>query len=63
MKKDKKTDKISYSQDQEKLIISLKKELVILNIKRAAKQNFKPHLVKEIKNRISKILTLGKTIE
>nr|ARW68753.1 ribosomal protein L29 [Palisada sp.] len=63
MKKNKKPSPISYSDDQEELIINLKKELVILNIKHATKQNFKPHLIKQIKNRISKILTLDKTIE
>nr|YP_009944637.1 ribosomal protein L29 [Osmundea sinicola]QFR99931.1 ribosomal protein L29 [Osmundea sinicola] len=49
--------------EQEELLITLKKELVILKIKQTTKQNFKPHLTKEIKNKISRIKTLGKIIK
>lgn len=48
---------------QEELIINLKKELVLLKIKQKTKQNFKPHLAKEIKSKISKIRTLDRIIK
>nr|ARW60247.1 ribosomal protein L29 [Laurencieae sp.] len=46
--------------NQEKQIINLKKELVFLKIKQKTKQNIKPHLIKKIKNKISKILTFDR---
>nr|YP_009396039.1 ribosomal protein L29 [Dasya naccarioides]ARW65225.1 ribosomal protein L29 [Dasya naccarioides] len=40
-------------------IIKLKKELILLKIKQATKQNIKPHKIKKIKHQISQLLTLN----
>nr|CRF40163.1 Ribosomal protein L29 [Laurencia snackeyi] len=61
MKKRKKTNKIVNISTQEEIIINLKKELIFMNIKRKTKQDIKPHLIKQIKNKISRIFTLGET--
>ena len=61
MKKRKKSNKILNKNTEEEIIINLKKELVLMNIKRKTKQDIKPHLIKQIKNKISRILTLGET--
>lgn len=39
-------------------IIELKKELILLNIKKVTKQNIKSHLIKKNKYQISQLLTL-----
>nr|YP_010952015.1 50S ribosomal protein L29 [Laurencia obtusa]WMP12310.1 50S ribosomal protein L29 [Laurencia verruciformis]WMP12954.1 50S ribosomal protein L29 [Laurencia obtusa] len=62
MKKRKKSNKILHTKTKEEIIINLKKELVLMNIKRKTKQDIKPHVIKQIKNKISRILTLGETI-
>nr|YP_010951581.1 50S ribosomal protein L29 [Laurencia catarinensis]WMP12520.1 50S ribosomal protein L29 [Laurencia catarinensis] len=61
MKKRKKTNKIVHTKTQEDIIVKLKKELIFVNIKRKTKQEIKPHLTKQIRNKISRILTLGET--
>nr|YP_009391900.1 ribosomal protein L29 [Acrosorium ciliolatum]ARW60044.1 ribosomal protein L29 [Acrosorium ciliolatum] len=41
-----------------KQIITLKKELLILKIKKSTKQTVKPHLLKIKKNKIAQMLTI-----
>nr|WMP11885.1 50S ribosomal protein L29 [Laurencia australis]WMP12096.1 50S ribosomal protein L29 [Laurencia australis] len=61
MKKRKKRSKTIYTNTQEETILSLKKELIFMNIKRKTRQEIKPHLIKQVKNKISKIIILGET--
>jgi|TARA_B100000768_G_C11067960_1_gene285295 large subunit ribosomal protein L29 len=42
----------------EKTILDLSKELVELRIKKATRQNFKPHNFKHIKRKLSQLLTV-----
>nr|YP_009391694.1 ribosomal protein L29 [Laurenciella marilzae]ARW59838.1 ribosomal protein L29 [Laurenciella marilzae] len=63
MRKNKKLSRTNYLQKQEELVTNLKKELVLINIRHKTKQNIKPHLIKQIKNKISKVLALGITEE
>ena len=42
----------------EKTILGLSKELVELRIKKATRQNFKPHNFKHIKRKLSQLLTV-----
>lgn len=49
-----------YNKDIEKQIIELKKELIFYKIKKATKQDIKPHIVKHTKRKISKLFTLDK---
>ena len=62
MKEQKKIKKKVKLKSQEETIINLKKELIFLKIKEKTKQSVKPHLVKEIKNKISKNLALSSKI-
>jgi large subunit ribosomal protein L29 len=41
-----------------RMILSLSKELVELRIKKATRQNFKPHNFKHLKHTLSQLLTL-----
>nr|QCI08621.1 ribosomal protein L29 [Spermothamnion repens] len=43
--------------ESHKTILDLKKELVFYKIKKATKQDIKPHITKNIKHRIAQILT------
>lgn len=45
-------------EDIQNKIIELKKELILLNIKKVTKQNIKSHLIKKNKHQISQLLTL-----
>ena len=45
-------------EDIQKKIIELKKELILLNIKKVTRQNIKSHLIKKNKHQISQLLTL-----
>nr|QCI05371.1 ribosomal protein L29 [Compsothamnion thuyoides] len=41
-------------------INKLKKQLILIEIKKATRQDIKPHIIKQIKNKISQLLTLSK---
>lgn len=41
-------------------ILQLKKELILLKIKKTTKQKIKPHIIKKIKHQISQMLRLEK---
>ncbi len=49
-----------YNKEIEKQIIELKKQLIFYKIKKATKQNIKPHVIKNTKYQISKLFTLDK---
>ena len=50
-------NKLTLKEIEEK-ILELKKEILTLNIKKATKQNIKPHTLKHIKHKIAQLLTL-----
>lgn len=59
-KKNKKYNDNSSLKNINNKILELKKEIVLLKIKQKSKQQVKPHMIKQIKYKISNILRLEK---